>query len=101
MDGIPDVKDKCPNEAEVINGFQDNDGCPDTVKKEPDMPKQQIIHGLLFKNASPEMTFESYQYLDPIATQMIQYPEIEIEVRSYTDALGDRVKNQQISQLRA
>jgi outer membrane protein OmpA-like peptidoglycan-associated protein len=100
-DGIPDVKDKCPNEAEIVNGFQDDDGCPDTVKKEPDMPKQQIIRGLSFKNSSPEMTFESYANLDPVANQMRQYPEIEIEVRAYTDALGDRVKNQQVSQLRA
>ena len=28
-DGIPDELDKCPNEAEDIDGFQDEDGCPD------------------------------------------------------------------------
>jgi OOP family OmpA-OmpF porin len=28
-DGIPDSKDKCPNEAEDKDGFQDADGCPD------------------------------------------------------------------------
>jgi len=30
-DGIPDAKDKCPNEPETINGYQDEDGCPDTI----------------------------------------------------------------------
>jgi hypothetical protein len=28
-DGIPDVRDKCPNEPEVYNGLEDADGCPD------------------------------------------------------------------------
>src|SRR5574338_552312 len=28
-DGIPDDTDKCPNEAEDKDGFQDDDGCPD------------------------------------------------------------------------
>ena len=27
-DGIPDSRDKCPNEAEDKDGFQDEDGCP-------------------------------------------------------------------------
>jgi outer membrane protein OmpA-like peptidoglycan-associated protein len=28
-DGIPDKIDQCPNEAEDLDGFQDEDGCPD------------------------------------------------------------------------
>ena len=28
-DGILDVNDKCPNEAEDFDGFEDADGCPD------------------------------------------------------------------------
>lgn len=30
-DGIPDKDDLCPTEPEVINGFEDEDGCPDEV----------------------------------------------------------------------
>jgi len=29
-DGIINVKDKCPKEAEDVDGFEDEDGCPDT-----------------------------------------------------------------------
>ena len=36
-DGIPDGKDKCPNEAEDKDGFEDDDGCPD-----PDNDKDGI-----------------------------------------------------------
>lgn len=28
-DGIPDVNDRCPNDPEDRDGFQDSDGCPD------------------------------------------------------------------------
>ena len=30
-DGIIDSKDKCPNEPETVNGFEDDDGCPDEL----------------------------------------------------------------------
>ena len=30
-DGIPDVNDSCPTQKETANGYQDTDGCPDTV----------------------------------------------------------------------
>jgi len=28
-DGIPDSVDRCPDEPEDYDGFQDDDGCPD------------------------------------------------------------------------
>ena len=30
-DGIPDSSDSCPTDPETFNGFEDSDGCPDTV----------------------------------------------------------------------
>src|SRR3989304_6231121 len=30
-DGIADTTDQCINEAETMNGYQDEDGCPDVV----------------------------------------------------------------------
>jgi outer membrane protein OmpA-like peptidoglycan-associated protein len=100
-DGIPDIRDKCPNEPEVFNNYMDDDGCPDSVKKEADIPKQQILKGIVFRSNSPEMTFESYQYLEPLIRQLKQYPEVEIEIRGYTDSVGDGAKNMQLSQMRA
>jgi hypothetical protein len=35
-DGINDADDLCPTQPETVNGFQDLDGCPDTVT-DPDM----------------------------------------------------------------
>jgi outer membrane protein OmpA-like peptidoglycan-associated protein len=103
-DGIPDLVDKCPNNPETFNGYKDEDGCPDTVpkpKKEPDFPKQQIMRGIMFNNNTAEITFDSFQWLDPIVKSLKEFPEIEIEIRGYTDALGNFAKNMQISQMRA
>ncbi len=30
-DGIPDASDGCPTQKETVNGYQDEDGCPDTA----------------------------------------------------------------------
>jgi outer membrane protein OmpA-like peptidoglycan-associated protein len=30
-DGIVDAADKCPDQAETVNGYQDDDGCPDQI----------------------------------------------------------------------
>lgn len=35
-DGIPDSQDACPNESETVNGFQDQDGCPELVPLDSD-----------------------------------------------------------------
>jgi len=37
-DGIPDARDKCPNEPEDKDGFEDADGCPD-----PDNDKDGVL----------------------------------------------------------
>jgi outer membrane protein OmpA-like peptidoglycan-associated protein len=105
-DGIPDLKDKCPDQPETYNGYLDDDGCPDTVpappkKKEPDFPKQQTLRGVTFRSNTAELTFESYQWLDPIVKAMKEYPEIEIEVRGYTDSMGKYASIMQITQMRA
>ncbi|NMO21678.1 OmpA family protein [Pyxidicoccus fallax] len=39
-DGVPDVRDRCPTEAEDVDGFQDNDGCMD-----PDNDGDGIVDG--------------------------------------------------------
>jgi hypothetical protein len=40
-DGIPDKDDKCPNEAEDHDGFEDDDGCPDLDNDKDGIPDLQ------------------------------------------------------------
>jgi outer membrane protein OmpA-like peptidoglycan-associated protein len=102
-DNIPDLKDKCPNEPETLNGVEDEDGCPDKkqTKKAPPLPKHQVVKGVSFKSGSVQMTFDSYQHLDPIIAIMKKYPEVEIEVRGHTDSVGSYEQNMRLSKLRA
>jgi outer membrane protein OmpA-like peptidoglycan-associated protein len=102
-DGIPDLKDKCPNEPETFNSFEDEDGCPDEkVKKEESaMPRQQTLFGVVFRTGRAELDPVSFRYLDPIADEMTKYPDIEIEIRGHTDALGNYQANMNLSQFRA
>jgi outer membrane protein OmpA-like peptidoglycan-associated protein len=133
-DGIPDSLDKCPNDPEDIDGFQDNDGCPDVdndqdgvrdtldkcpnvpgiavnqgcppdttkpAKKEIDFPRSQILYGLNFRKGTAELSFESYQFLEPIIQKLKSYPEVEIELHGHTDGIGEYMRNMQLSQMRA
>jgi OOP family OmpA-OmpF porin len=40
-DGIPDVIDKCPNEPEDLDGFEDQDGCPDLDNDKDGLPDKE------------------------------------------------------------
>ncbi|RLG70211.1 MAG: hypothetical protein DRO07_00730 [Candidatus Iainarchaeum archaeon] len=38
-DGIPDTSDSCPTQPETFNGYDDSDGCPDSL---PNKPETQV-----------------------------------------------------------
>jgi len=40
-DGIPDSVDRCPDEPEDYDGFQDDDGCPDPDNDNDGVPDAQ------------------------------------------------------------
>ena len=43
-DGIPDASDACPTQKETMNGYQDGDGCPDTVPTNTDTDGDGILN---------------------------------------------------------
>mgnify|MGYP006288101561 CR=1 FL=1 len=102
-DGILDADDDCPNEAETFNGYQDEDGCPD---KKP-MPKLEkkgaklTLEGVNFESGSASLTQDSYQILDKVAAGLVDHPEVNIEIRGYTDSVGPASVNKNLSQKRA
>lgn len=62
-DGYPDAEDKCPDEPETWNGFEDEDGCPDDPDTDgdgiPDSKDQCILlpedkDGYLDEDGCPE-----------------------------------------------
>ncbi len=101
-DGIADADDECPNEAEVFNDYQDEDGCPD---EEPDVGVKKgeaiILEGVTFASGSAQLTANSKLILDKVVKTMADYPDIEVEIRGYTDNTGSYQGNVRISQMRA
>ncbi len=101
-DGIPDSLDQCPDEAETLNGFEDEDGCPDE-KPEPEIKAGEgiILEGVNFASGSVELTPNAMRILDEVLRTMQDYPDIEVEIRGYTDNTGSYAGNVRLSQKRA
>lgn len=111
-DGIPDVRDKCPgtdqtvaagtDTRETFNGYEDDDGCPD---KKPEIAvekgKSVILEGVYFNTGSAALNPNSMAILDKVVRTLRDNPEIEVEIRGYTDNTGSYNRNVELSKQRA
>ncbi len=102
-DGISDDKDECPNEPETFNNYKDTDGCPD-IKPTPVLEKMGstlILKGVTFASGNAILSDESYAVLNKVAESLLENREVEIEIRGYTDSIGNSNANLMLSQDRA
>lgn len=99
-DGVFDDKDKCINEPETKNGFEDADGCPDKV---PDAVKKfaGVVQGIYFQRAKAVIQPQSKRVLSNAVKVLQDYPSISLEISGHTSSEGDPTVNQQLSQDRA
>lgn len=99
-DGVLAPNDKCPAEPETKNGFEDLDGCPDTL---PEQVKKfsGVIPGIEFDLGKSSIRPGSTKILDEAAGVLNQYPDMRVAVSGHTDNVGDRKKNVELSQQRA
>jgi OOP family OmpA-OmpF porin len=128
-DGIRDELDACPDDPETYNGFQDEDGCPDTLAEPPapvpdatpgctkahssdamDCPNTVIVRdGTIDTLRSIEFEFDkaviaqrSLLVLDKVVRALVDNPEIDlVEVQGHTDERGDDEYNLDLSNRRA
>ena len=99
-DGLVDPSDGCPDARETINGFEDEDGCPDEVPVDV-ATLVGTFRGINFAFMSDEITLDSRPALDHAVEVMRQYPTIRIEIQGHTDQEGDPRVNQTLSTRRA
>ena len=99
-DGIFDDKDKCVDKPETRNGFEDEDGCPDTI---PDAVKKfsGVIEGIFFDKNKATIRPQSKGVLASAAKVLQTYPSISLEISGHTSSEGDAAVNQRLSQERA
>ena len=130
-DGIKDNVDKCPNDPEDKDGFEDEDGCPDpdndkdgvpdTTDKCPNEPgppdnngcpkkfehivvtqdKIELRQKIFFDTDKATIMPRSYALLDEIGSVMRARPTMAVRIEGHTDTRGARVHNMKLSQSRA
>ena len=99
-DGIPDDIDKCPDQPETKNGFEDSDGCPDELPKAV-AKFAGVIKGIEFDFGKATIRASSSKSLDEAAKVLGEYPALRVLISGYTDDVGDRQKNIELSEARA
>jgi outer membrane protein OmpA-like peptidoglycan-associated protein len=101
-DGIPSPQDKCPDQPETVNGFEDDDGCPDKKPlvqlKETEV---QINERINFDKGKAVIEPASMPVVDAVAEVLKQNPELGlIEVAGHASKEGDEKKNVKLTQER-
>lgn len=103
-DGIADPDDKCPEEPEVINGMEDEDGCPDKGKVLVVVTKERIelAETIYFDSGKATIQKRSFPLLEQLALVMRAHPEVKrVAVEGHTDNQGPDEFNLNLSKARA
>jgi outer membrane protein OmpA-like peptidoglycan-associated protein len=99
-DGIYPPQDACPNEPETVNGFEDEEGCPDELPEEV-KKYTGVIEGIFFDTGKATIRSTSFVTLDAAVKVLGDYPSLRVEISGHTDTKGKREKNLVLSQERA
>ena len=130
-DGIPDTLDKCPNQPEDKDGFEDEDGCPDLdndkdgipdtsdlCPNEPGPPEErgcpkkyslvsvtqekiELHQAVFFATAKSTIMPQSFALLNEVADVLKSRSTMQVRVEGHTDSRGKRAANMLLSQGRA
>lgn len=98
-DGIPNYLDKCPLEAETINNYNDQDGCPDTVPQE--LQELLGIQDIFFETRTATLRPESIACLEETYKKLKEDTTIQLKIEGHTDSVGSMKFNQELSENRA
>ncbi len=99
-DGILDPDDDCDQEPEVLNGFEDHDGCPDEIPEE--IAKfSGVIRGIYFDTNKDVVKPKSEVVLTQALEVLAKFPEVRVEISGHTDSRGSREHNLDLSSRRA
>ena len=90
-----------PDEPETINGFEDEDGCPDKGRVLIKRGKLEILDKIYFETDKTDIKPESAPAIDEIAKFLKQDAKAIVYVVGHTDNVGGYEQNMGLSQRRA
>ena len=95
--------DRCPEQPETRNEFEDDDGCPDTLPPVQLASTRITVNGtILFETDGDGILPESFALLDQVAALLQAHPEIlRVRVEGHTDDQGNARTNRRLSKDRA
>lgn len=105
-DGIVDAKDACPEEPELRNGVDDDDGCPETgamgIRLERSGAKLAFDGTIYFRTNAGDVLPESDKLVAALAQTLRDNPHLGvIRVEVHSDSLGSAEYNLQLTKHRA
>jgi outer membrane protein OmpA-like peptidoglycan-associated protein len=102
-DGIPDADDLCPDDPETVNGYLDEDGCPDMLQSAlpPGFIDFHVRHSVYFDTAKHELTPESVAIVREAVRQIQADPNMMLVAEGNTDSVGSDAANKELSIRRA
>ena len=89
-DGVLDPDDQCPEALECVNGFSDEDGCPDTLPEDL-AGVLGVISELSFAPDKSDIKPASFPHLDHIVEVLARYPDLDLEISGHVDSSLDGV----------
>lgn len=101
-DGVADGLDQCPNTPAGLK--VDPNGCPIEVsEKETQLLDAGVIRiqNINFDVNKASIKPESFAVIDTVASILLQYPTLEIEIGGHTDNSGSKALNDKLSDARA
>jgi OOP family OmpA-OmpF porin len=103
-DHVPNGVDQCPDYPEPINGFEDDDGCPDPCRMGPlrcdEIVQNASLRGVGFQPGEYRLDYDDMMVVRELIEIMKTVP-ITVTIAGHTDGHESRRDAQQLSERRA
>jgi len=102
QDGVPDFADKCPHKKETINGYKDDDGCPDVYPLVFGSKRIRLLQPITFVGETDVLTKDAHQVLTTLAAGLRKRPKIMlVEIQGHLAPLTSPDYSRRLSLRRA
>jgi outer membrane protein OmpA-like peptidoglycan-associated protein len=99
-DRVPNSEDRCKDDPENRNGFEDDDGCPDEIPEEL-VDISGVMEGIFFDNDRDVIKSNSQPVLDRAVETLQKNPSVRVRIVGHTSSTGGYRHNIDLSQRRA